>query len=402
MSNTQGKNDISDKDRKALEALLIGNQDLVHLESLLDQFNMFEAIGVVRQELRHSDFLAFLLDPRQNHGLEDIFVKQLLQKALLAAENIDTPITPIDLDIWDLRQARVQREWSNIDILLLDDKHNLALIIENKIGSKEHSKQLQRYYKDIQQHYPNYSIVGLYLTPEGNQPTENTYISVSYNLICTILEDLIKSRGPSLKTDVLIVIKHYTSMLRRHIMSDSEIVDLCQRIYFKHQRALDLIYEHRPDRQATIQKELENLIQQQNNLKLISSSKTYIRFIVKYRDTSLLPTEEEQNFLEQMLPFLFINETDSLKLKILIGSGPQELRQKLLKMALIKPPFKPVRKTLTNGWLTIYQHQLLTSESYEDVSDDEIIAKLREQWLHFLKGEDFLKIRDAIIKFEDQ
>jgi PD-(D/E)XK nuclease superfamily len=294
MSNTQGKSNISSADRKALEALLIDNQDLIRLEGLLDQFNIFEALGVVRQELRHSDFLAFLLDPRQNHSLEDIFVKQLLQKALLAAEDIDIPITPLDLDIWDLRQAYVQREWLNIDILLLDDKYKLALIIENKIGSKEHSKQLQRYYKDIQRHYPNYSIVGLYLTPEGDQPTENTYISVSYNLICTILEDLVKSRGSTLKTEVLIVINHYTSMLRRHIVSDSEIADLCRSIYFKHQRALDLIYEHRPDRQTTIQKELENLIQQQNNFQLVSSSKTDICFILRHQDISLSSEEKDR------------------------------------------------------------------------------------------------------------
>lgn len=49
-------------DQKDLEAFVVGNPDLERLETLLDQFNMFEAIGAVRQELRHSDFLAFLLN----------------------------------------------------------------------------------------------------------------------------------------------------------------------------------------------------------------------------------------------------------------------------------------------------------------------------------------------------
>ena len=55
-------------DKKDLQALehLVGNEDLERLEALLDQFNIFEAIGVVNQELRHSDFLAYLLDPRGN------------------------------------------------------------------------------------------------------------------------------------------------------------------------------------------------------------------------------------------------------------------------------------------------------------------------------------------------
>ena len=49
-------------DRQVLEAFLVENPDLERLELLLDEFNLFEAVGVVRQELRHSDFLGFLLD----------------------------------------------------------------------------------------------------------------------------------------------------------------------------------------------------------------------------------------------------------------------------------------------------------------------------------------------------
>ena len=48
----------TEKDRKALEGFVVGNEDLERLEALLDRFNFFEAIGVVRQELRHPYFLA--------------------------------------------------------------------------------------------------------------------------------------------------------------------------------------------------------------------------------------------------------------------------------------------------------------------------------------------------------
>jgi hypothetical protein len=52
---------MKDEDRTALEKFVTNNQELERLEALLAEFNIFEAIGVVRQELRHSDFLAFLL-----------------------------------------------------------------------------------------------------------------------------------------------------------------------------------------------------------------------------------------------------------------------------------------------------------------------------------------------------
>jgi hypothetical protein len=78
-------------DRKALEDFAVGNKDLERLAALLDRLNIFEAIGVVRQELRHSDFLAFLLDPRAHHGLADAFIERLLQRAV---EKMATWYTP--------------------------------------------------------------------------------------------------------------------------------------------------------------------------------------------------------------------------------------------------------------------------------------------------------------------
>jgi hypothetical protein len=48
--------------RLLLESFVVDNSDLEHLKQLLRQFNIFEAIGAVRHELRHSDFLGSLLD----------------------------------------------------------------------------------------------------------------------------------------------------------------------------------------------------------------------------------------------------------------------------------------------------------------------------------------------------
>jgi hypothetical protein len=86
-------------DLKALESFVVGNEDLERLEALLDSFNIFEATGFIRQELRHSDFLVYLLDPRANHGLGDAFVKRLLQKILTTTEDASVSVTPIELEL---------------------------------------------------------------------------------------------------------------------------------------------------------------------------------------------------------------------------------------------------------------------------------------------------------------
>lgn len=42
-------------------------------------FNLFEALGAIRGEVRHSHFLAFLLDPSSTHGLGSEPLKRFLR-----------------------------------------------------------------------------------------------------------------------------------------------------------------------------------------------------------------------------------------------------------------------------------------------------------------------------------
>ncbi len=79
------------------------DQKLINLINDLDQFsrdkvfpsglNIFEAAGLYRQEIRHSTFLAFLLNPQEDHGLGDAFLKRIIQKAL---DNLSTELPIID------------------------------------------------------------------------------------------------------------------------------------------------------------------------------------------------------------------------------------------------------------------------------------------------------------------
>jgi len=52
-----------------LQALENDRTELEDLERLIGEFNVFEAMRVTDQELSHSNFLAILLDPQENHGL---------------------------------------------------------------------------------------------------------------------------------------------------------------------------------------------------------------------------------------------------------------------------------------------------------------------------------------------
>jgi len=266
-------------DYKMLEDFVVGNAELEELEVQLEKFNIFEAIGVVRQELRHSNFLAFLLDSSRNSGLGQAFLKRFLQKAISNSINSELSITPIDLDSWDLHDVIVQREWQSIDILILEETIKLAIIIENKLDSAESPGQLKRYHETVKKQFPDYKVVCLYLTPEGDIPSNEDYIPVSYQLVCEVVETLIETRESVLGSDLLTLLKNYAVMLRRHIVGESEIANICQKIYRKHQKALDLIFEYKPDLQVELRQYLEGLIDQNSDLIKDRCSKSNIRFL---------------------------------------------------------------------------------------------------------------------------
>ena len=387
---------VSEIDRQALETLVVDNADLERLETLLDRFNIFEAVGAVRQELRHSDFLAFLLNPQQNHGLGDTFVKRLLQKALVSSRGTLMSVTPIDLDVWSLDETTVLREWQNIDVLLLNEPHRLAVIIENKIGSSEHSDQLIRYRRSVSQHYPSWNIIGLYLTLDGETPSDESYLPIDYGLICEVIEGLCVSRATTLGLDTRTLMIHYAQMLRRHIVSESEIAELCLRIYHKHTRALDLIFEYRPDQQAAIREVLERLIRQTPGLVLDHCSKGNIKFCPTVWDVPVLLQGKGWTRSGRILLFEFINATESLKLKLIIGPGPDGTRRKLFDMARDRSPtFRTPSRSLNIKWNEIFARSFLTEKSYEEASNDKLEEEIGKHWVNFAQN-DFPAISAAL------
>jgi len=385
--------------RRALEIFVTENPDLERLESLLGEFNIFEALGAVRQELRHSDFLAFLLDPGQHHGLGDTFLKRLLQRVLLRADR--PPVSAVEIDVADLEGALVLREWRNIDILIHDESSRLVCVIENKIGSGEHSNQLTRYREIVQREFPDCRLVLVYLTPDGAEPSGEAYIPLAYGDIADMIDAVRVVRESTLGADVSALMRHYTTMLRRHIVSDSEIIELCQRIYRRHKQALDLIFEHKPDLQADLRAFLESLIADaaDRGLVLDHSTKTAIRFAIRTWDR-YPGLQQGQGWTPtgRVLLFEFNNRADSLTLYLLIGPGPAAVREAVHRLALAhRDVFRYALRKRTPKWTMIYKLPILGSKAYIDQDFDALTDRIRRVWEKFLDQD-----LPAIIRLIDQ
>ncbi len=385
-------------DRAVLEAFVVDNEELERLESLLGEFNIFEALGIVRQEIRHSDFLAFLLDPSQNHRLGDAFLKRFLKRVLSSAAAPSWSV--VEVDSADLHESTVQREWRNIDILILNPNNGLVCAIENKIDTGEHTEQLQRYHETVQKEFPLYRPIFVYLTPEGDQPSDEEYIPFSYTEIAALVDTVCEALKSTLGSEVRALMGHYTSMLRRYIVTDSEIADLCRQIYRRHRQALDIIFEHRPDLQLEIMEVLEKVIEESGafNLELDHATKSYIRFAMKELD--VFPAQRGgQGWTDsnRVLLFEFKNSPDQLQLHLVIGPGPQTIRQAIHQVAVKHPFFSKAVKPLSTKWAMIYLRRFLSPHDYKD--PESLEGKVRKEWNLFLE-QDLPAIRQAMAQVE--
>ena len=386
----EGLSELGEKEQKhLLEDFVVGNPDLTRLETELAQFNLFEAIGVVRSEVRHSDFLAFLLDPSQNHGLGEFFLKSFLQHTLLSARGGDLALNPIEVDTWDLGDTEVRREWQNIDILLINQRLGFICLIENKIDAGEHSGQLKRYRKIIEHNFGGFKILPILLSKEGDDPSDEHYIGIDYSLICQLVEGTLATRKSTLGADVATAIGHYAEMLRRHIVSDSEIIDLAQTIYRKHRQALDIIFEHRPDTQSELSSYLQDLVNATADFVLLRGSKTYTTFVPKSWDIypQLMHGEDE---IGRLLTFEFNNRSDRVVLYLSLRPGELAVRTEiwnLLEPIRIASKLGKRGMTLNARYNQIWKQQLLSKNDLEDASLEDLTPKLERQWRRFVDSD---------------
>lgn len=293
----------------------------------------------------------------------------------------------------------VRREWNHIDILLLDEDRKLAVIVENKIGTREHSDQLRRYYRIVEEHHPGWKIVAVYLTPGGDLPTHEAYLPVDYGLVCEVMDGLAEDRVSVVNPDLKTLMTHYTDMMRRNVLSDSDVARLSRLIYQKHKRALDLIYEHRPNPQVEIGDLLARLIGDTDGVvRRGRSVKPYLYFRLSEWDApgALNAGKDRMGFVR----FVFVNHPDSLALYLRTSLGDEEIRRRFYEMGhKDEALFNDLADPQISSYPNLYHRTFLRSEFYEDVSDTDCEEEFRRHWSEFIEV-DLPRIRAALAEEE--
>ncbi|WP_086241019.1 PD-(D/E)XK nuclease family protein [Campylobacter devanensis] len=119
----------------------------------IHDYNVFDVLEA--KEIKHSKFIASLLDPKGLHYQGDLFLNKFIEVCGIDDFGLNT------------LNSQVYREYKNIDIYITDG--NKHIIIENKIwNAYDQDKQIYRYIETIKKEnssLDNDGILVLYLTP---------------------------------------------------------------------------------------------------------------------------------------------------------------------------------------------------------------------------------------------
>lgn len=226
-----------------LNEFLVDNHNLDRLEAELRKFNALKILRIEHAEIRHSNVLAWLLDPQESHGFGDAFLKKLLGRILLDHEGNRTPITVMEMLKANLYDTQILREFGYTDIVILSKSNNVAFLIENKVRGKANHKQIARYIKMLKEEFPKLHVIPVFLTLYNSEPNvKMECVGLNYKQVYSTLKHLMELYSNGLNPRVVDFIKDYLKTLEDlTVQENSEVVKLCKDIYRRHKDALEAI-----------------------------------------------------------------------------------------------------------------------------------------------------------------
>ncbi|WP_270660038.1 PD-(D/E)XK nuclease family protein [Paraclostridium bifermentans] len=352
---------------------LIKDPELEKLELELKRPNIFSVLKLESMEIRHSNFLGWLLDPKGSHNLGDIFLRWFLKDifALGKSENIDE----FEIDGYNFSNLKVYRELHNIDILLVSDKFVVA--IENKVYSKEHSNQLTKYRKIIEKKYKEYEKIFVYLTPYGDSPNNEIdskiYCSYSYEEIRKNIVTILEIYSSSISDRCKIYLEDYINVLGRVIMKDDKSIELANQIYLNHKEALDFIFDNRVDKQTQINEAAKRAIQLEGMV-AASMNKAIMRFLTPKLDEVIPRSGNGWKNKESFLFELKLSGNNIL-FQTVISPGDETIRDVLTE---ILNKLDIANRNYANIWRVHFINKSYGDMYNESLSDEDLVNIFRK------------------------
>lgn len=357
--------------------------DLARLEQLVEEqrteFDAFDFISRMfwvsegtrlwRDEEFQSNLLAWLLDPRGDHGAGDAFLKGFLRCTGAPAELVSA----------DWEGATVIREWANevcgiegrLDILILDETRGVLCAIENKIFSAEHTCQLTRYRKALENRYGRCNRHHVFLSPNGVLPEKKEdrkyWKAANYTTVFELVQQLARSEAVAIRQDVRGFLTQYATTLRRNIMPDTSAAQTARKVYLEHRALFDLILRSRPDYGAELKRRLREAIEDHADLKLSGETSNYLGFV----PTAWDKLEAQRTSTDSIFPLLtfgfFITADNAfLNFGMYPGSDPSIRRKVFEAISQNAGVFNDAGGGFQDGWIRFHSTDYILSDSDHD------------------------------------
>jgi len=243
-----------------LEALFVNNPEFSQIQAHLGRFNPIRIMQASQSEIRNSAILAWLLDPHENHGLNDDFLRVFLSGAL---KNKDSHISSLDVISADLFDVEVRTEEnpdygkrSRIDILIDCPTAKWIFVIENKLGSTQSENQLKKYYEGLQSRLkregrPDTKIQGVYLTLTAEDPedeSKDSFVSYAHEDYAEQLAFLVEQKRDALSNKIVDFLEYFIEVVMENSETnhpeEQRIREIAKGLYRQHRRVIDYIVEN--------------------------------------------------------------------------------------------------------------------------------------------------------------
>ena len=330
-----------DATRRQLDAFLVANPDFETLSARLSSFNIFNVLKIAEWEIRHSNVLAWLLDPQETHGLGDRFLRRFLSRLLLDRDDFHVPFSAVDLELMPLENIEVLREERGIDVVVLcRGAVRWSLLIENKIRAGEAEGQLGRYRREVEELNPAAPVLPVYLTVDGDEPSADGklagFVPVSYGQVIDISGPIIEQNRSRIPPAAALLLDDWLTVLGRLTMKDQALIDLCRQIYRRHRDALELIVTY--GKTSELSEACEAALSKAGELAFTSRNGANVWFLPRRMASTQRPLCTGWPFLEQAYPVMWWFECrrNAGRLSLILEVGPTKtpaLRRQILEAA---------------------------------------------------------------------
>jgi len=258
------------------------------LNQQVNSFNTLKILKLENHEIRHSNILAWLLNPKENHSLRDYFLRKMIEYLILIDENSNNPQYETVCKILNhsLMDSHVYREVKTdknrfIDLLIVNQQLKLVFLIENKFYSTESENQLDDYLSFIQHTFGDFTIIPIYLTLDGEEPSNQQYFILNYERVESILQTILMLFQEQLSNNVYKFIEDYNQILKEKFYPIRDQILQAIDIYRNHKPTIDALFE----KTSVLNKQLK------------FKSGYQFEFIVKYKNTINYIFKHGQNIL---------------------------------------------------------------------------------------------------------